>query len=292
MTKLKKLIFFGSGPVGASTLLGLMEAGFEFEAIITKPRPAHHRGEMPVLDLAKSREIPVHTPASKSELSDIFRGGSFVSDLGVVVDYGIIINKSVINYFKFGIINSHFSLLPHWRGADPITFAILSGQDTTGVSLMVIDETLDTGMLLAQKELKIPRGTTTPLLTDQLVDLSNDLLIKTIPKYLDGSVKPYPQYSNIKPSYSRKLTKEDGRIDWNKPAETIEREVRAYSGWPRSFTEIFDKQVIITKARVAKDKSDGALVIKCDGGWLEIQELIAPSGRSASGADFMHGYKR
>jgi methionyl-tRNA formyltransferase len=292
MTKSRPLVFFGSGPVGAATLDDLTEAGFEFEAIITKPCPAHHKGPMPVLDFAKARKIQVYTPVDKKSLSDIFRTTSFTGNLGIVVDYGIIIGSDVINSFKLGIVNSHFSLLPQWRGADPITFAILSGQDTTGVSLMLIDESLDTGSLLAQEELIISKQATAPSLTKQLIGLSSKLLVTTITKYMDGLITPYPQNSNIPPSYSRRLVKEDGRVDWNKPAEVLEHEIRAYLGWPKSLAEIFGKQVIVTKARVVNTESDGALAIQCNPGWLEIQELVAPSGRTMDGADFIRGYKR
>jgi methionyl-tRNA formyltransferase len=292
MKKSRPLVFFGSGPVGAATLTGLIKAGFEFEAIITKPHLAHHKGPMPVLDFAKIRKIPVYTPTDRQNLDKIFRTASFTSRLGIVVDYGIIIGKNVIKSFELGIINSHFSLLPQWRGADPITFAILSGQKTTGVSLMLIEESLDTGPLLVQREVNIPGRATTPDLTDWLIGLSNKLLIETIPKHFGGEVEPYPQNPRVQPSYSRRLTKQDGQINWDKSAEVLEREVRAYLGWPRSFAEIFGKQVVIIKARVAKKESDGALVMKCNLGYLEIQELIAPSGRSMDGAAFIRGYKR
>lgn len=292
MTKLKPLVFFGSGPVGATTLTGLIKKGFEFEAIITKPRLIHHKGPMPVLDFAISHNIPVYTPVNKQSLSDVFHTSSFTSKIGIVVDYGIIISRDVINSFGLGIVNSHFSLLPQWRGADPITFAILSGQDTTGVSLMLIDESLDTGPLLAQQELIISKQATAPSLTKQLIELSNKLLVTTIPKYIDRLIKPYPQNPHIPPSYSRRLVKEDGWVDWNKPSEVLERETRAYLGWPKTVVDMFGKQAVITRARVAKDRSDGALVMKCSSGWLEIQELIAPSGRTMSGADFIRGYKR
>jgi methionyl-tRNA formyltransferase len=292
MTQSKPLVFFGSGPVGAATLAGLTGFGFKFEAIITKPRPAHHKSSMPVLDWAISHNISVFTPIDKAELSDVFRTTSFKSGLGIVVDYGIIIAKSVIDSFELGIINSHFSLLPQWRGADPITFAILSGQETTGVSLMLIDESLDTGNLLAQEKLTISERDIAPDLTKRLISLSNQLLMETIPRYLAGDVKPSPQDTDIEPTYSRQLTKSDGQVDWCKPAEIIEREVRAYLGWPKSSAKIFGRQVVITKSRVAEGEADGTLVIKCTPGWLEIQELIAPSGRTMSGADFIRGYKR
>src|SRR4051812_14202772 len=131
------IVFFGSGPVAAKSLELLAEY-CNVEAVITKPQPEHHKEPFPVLTLAKKRDFKVFTPVGKKELSDLFETKPVTSQLGIVIDYGFIINQDVIDYFPLGIINSHFSLLPEWRGADPITFAILSGQKETGVSLMLI----------------------------------------------------------------------------------------------------------------------------------------------------------
>src|SRR6266567_5455079 len=150
MKKSPTIVFFGSGPVAAATLEGLLAAGLQFEAIITKPRAPGHHGDVPVLELAQKQGLPFFTPQRKDELTELFRNHSFASPIGLVVDYGIIIAKEVIDAFPKGIVNSHFSLLPEWRGADPITFSVLSGQRKTGVSLMLINEKLDEGMLLAQ----------------------------------------------------------------------------------------------------------------------------------------------
>lgn len=286
----KSLIFFGSGPVASFTLAGLADH-FEFEAVITKPRPPHHRGSVPVLELATKLNLKTFTPSNKTELSDLFERTSFASPAGLVVDYGIIIEKPVIDAFPKGIINSHFSLLPQWRGADPITFAILSGQAITGVSLMLINEKLDEGPLLATRKIAIEPEETTPSLTDKLISLSNQMIIENVPGYLAGQTRPYPQPSEPV-SYSRKLTKRDGVIDLSKPASTLEREVRAFAGWPRSRVEIFSHSIIVTGARVASSPDDGDLVLKCTPGYLEIKQLIAPSGRLMSGADFIRGYRR
>jgi methionyl-tRNA formyltransferase len=234
----------------------------------------------------------MHTPQNKAELSKLFKQTSFSSSLGVVVDYGIIIEQSVIDAFPKGILNSHFSLLPEWRGADPITFAVLSGQGETGVSLMLIDEKLDTGLLIAQEPYPLPPTITTPELTKELVALSSAMLIRCIPKYLAGKLKPYLQPDN-KPTYSRRLVKEDGLLDSHKPANRLECEVRAYRGWPKSRLTLFGHDVVVTKARVASAANDGALVVPCaQETYLEIQELIAPSGRTMSGADFLRGYNK
>lgn len=291
MKKLPKIVFFGSGPVACKTLVGLLPH-FEIEAIITKPRAVGYRGSVPVLELAKEKGIATYTPINKQGLTNLFNEHKFSSTTGLVVDYGIIISRSVIDSFKMGIVNSHFSLLPEWRGADPITFSILSGQKETGVSLMVINEKLDEGQLIAQKPLKLTSTVTTPELTDQLITLSNEMLITYLPQYMVGNVSLYPQPQ--KPvTYSRKLTKDDSELDLKKSAAQLQREIRAFAGWPKSRLDIFGHSVIIKKARVASGITDGALVVACgNNSFLEIQELTAPSGRTMSGADFLRGYKR
>lgn len=293
MKQLPTIIFFGSGPVASATLQSLQKASFTLEAIITKPRPPHHHGSVPVLEFAQKNKIAFFTPSNKTELTDLFGTQHFKSPVGLVVDYGIIISQQVIDAFVHGIVNSHFSLLPEWRGADPITFAVLSGQQQTGVSLMLINSKLDEGKLIAQKKINITNDINVIELTKKLIELSNNMLVNYLPKYIQGDIRPYNQPSDRPITYSRKLTKEDGIINWQKPAEQIEREVRAFQGWPKSKAVLFGHNVIITKTRVAQRQHDGALVIPCGNNThLEITELKAPSGRTVSGADFLRGYKK
>ena len=292
MSKSKKVVFFGSGPVAAASL-ALLASDFAIEAVITKPKPSHHRGEVPVLEVAKRLGLPVFAAANKQELDELLAKKPAKSELAILIDFGIIVSRKIIDYFQLGIINSHFSILPEWRGADPITFAVLGGQTTTGVSLMLLVEAMDEGPLLAYGEYEMPADTTTPLLTQELIKLSQALLVETVPKYIAGELQPVAQSKTGREvSYSRKLVKADGMVDFGKPARQIEREVRAYQPWPKSQAKIFDHDVIITRARVAIDKGDGDLVISCQPGWLEVQELTAPSGRTMSGADFLRGYRR
>ncbi|MBI2008829.1 methionyl-tRNA formyltransferase [Candidatus Saccharibacteria bacterium] len=299
MKQSKKLIFFGSGPVAAASLRRLTP-DFSFEAVITKPRPPRHRGPVPVLELAQQLKLPVYTAANKTGLDELFDSRKFESKAAILIDFGIIISQKVIDSFPLGIINSHFSILPEWRGADPITFAVLSGQKQTGVSLMLLVEKMDEGPLLAYARCDMPAGITTPRLTDVLIKLSHVLLVSTLPKYFNGQLQPFPQtVTKHEVSYSRKLVKEDGVIDFKKPVKVLEREVRAYAGWPKSQAKIFGYDVIITKARVASGQNDGDLVMQCGArlpagrqGWLEILQLKAPSGRTMSGKDFLHGYKK
>lgn len=288
----KTVVFFGSGPV-AEASLRFIAAHFEIEAVVTKPVT-----EKAMASACSGK--PTHTVNTKQELTALMATRRFQSQLGIIVDFGIIVEKPVIDYFKLGIVNSHFSLLPEWRGADPITFAILSGQPKTGVSLMLIVEKLDEGDLIAQEELAIAAGATTPSLTQQLVKLSGSMLVKYIPRYVAGGLKPYPQPHPEQATYSRKLTKEDGTINWGKPALQIEREIRAFTGWPKSRTTLAGKEVIITKAKVVDAppgkpgtvRVDGKrLLVRCGKQALLIEQLKPVGKNEMSGEAFIAGHR-
>lgn len=300
----KTIVFFGSGPVAAQSL-ELLHKNFAIEAVVTKPRPAHHRGSVPVVETAEKLGLTVFNTANKAELSELFAKSPVKSQVGIVIDYGIIINQDVIDYFPFGIVNSHFSLLPQWRGADPITFSILSGQQKTGVSLMLIVEKMDEGPLLAQAEYNLSVSVTTPQLTEDLVNLSDEVLQEILPLYLDTKVDPAPQLeasilADKTPTYSRKLTKDDGIIDWNKPAAQLEREIRAFIEWPRSRTTLAGKDVVLTKASVVEGSpatpgtveiQDKKVIVSCGEQALQIEKL-KPAGKPEMTAEaFLAGYK-
>ena len=249
----KTVVFFGSGPVAAASLRKLHK-DFDIEAVITKPRAPHHKGPVPVIELAEELGLKLITVESKRALDEALSINSLKSDVAILIDFGIIVSQTVIDYFKFGIINSHFSILPEWRGADPITFAILSGQKSTGVSLMLLVEKMDEGPILAQEEFIIPENYDTPQLTKALIDLSHQLLIKYVPQYLNNDLIPYSQDTiNKKISYSRKIVSSDSKLDFHKSANELEREIRAFLGWPGSKTEIGSKEVIITKAHIENE---------------------------------------
>lgn len=302
---MNRIVFFGSGPVAAKSL-ELLAQDFEIEAVITKPKPTHHRGEFPVISVAEILGLKILTVTSRRELDDLFATKPVTSELGVVIDFGLIISQEVIDYFPLGIVNSHFSLLPEWRGADPITFSILSGQEQTGISLMLITAGLDEGPLLAQAPYAVPVDTTTPELTEELVDLSHKALVQILPIYMNGTIMPAPQEQvtiagSKEPSFSRKLTKEDGIIDWNKPAEQLEREIRAFIEWPKSSTKLGSVPVIITKAVVTKmpeqpkpgelsiEKS--RLLVGTGQDWLEIISLKPEGKKEMPIQAFLAGYR-
>jgi methionyl-tRNA formyltransferase len=288
-----KIVFFGSGPVAAKSLELLLQ-DFEVEAVITKPTTER---EMK----AAGGDAPLYSVSNKAELDTLIDQNSFESEVGILIDFGIMVSQKVIDSFPLGIINSHFSILPQWRGADPINFAILSGQEVTGVSLMLLVEAMDEGPLLTYSTYKLGADTDSTKLTNDLVHISYDMLKRTVPQYLAGEVVTGDQSQTKYPvSYSRKLTKEDGILDFNKSAKELEAEVRAFIQWPKSRTELAGKDVVITKASVnttlkgtigevfkTEDKKIG---IYTKQGAFIIEEL-KPAGKNAMAAHaFLAGY--
>ncbi len=298
-----RIVFFGSGPVAARSL-ELLSTHCDIEAVVTKPQPAHHKEPFPVLVVAERLGLTTFTPYGKKELSELFATKPVSSPLGIVIDYGFIINQDVIDYFPLGIVNSHFSLLPEWRGADPITFAILSGQKETGISLMLITAGMDEGPILAHAPFVIPDGMTTPELTEELITLSDWTLQDILPGYTSGQVMAAPQEAAALPdhtaiTYSRKLTKQDGVLDFTKPAGQLEREIRAFSEWPKSRTVLAGKDAIITQAQVMGTDfgkpgdiaaREGQIIIQCNPGCLRVDKLKPAGKAEMPAAAFLAGY--
>lgn len=290
----KTVLFFGSGPVAARSL-ALLKQHVAVEAVITKPTTLN---EMSLV----AGDSPVFTVSNRQELDTVIQDHAFMSKVGVLIDFGIIVSQLVIDSFERGIINSHFSLLPEWRGADPITFSILSGQQKTGVSLMLLVEKMDEGPILAFGELPIANQTASEL-TEQLVQLSDKLLQKHLLAYIDNGSELIEQDSlssryGRAPSYSRKLTKADGVIDWQKSAEQVAREIRAFHDWPKSRTILANKDVIITAAHVVDiSGAPGALtvdqkqlIIACIEKSLSVDTLKPAGKREMTAAEFLAGY--
>jgi methionyl-tRNA formyltransferase len=297
--KSKTVVFFGSGPLAAKSL-ELLTKDFEIEAVITKSTAPGHKGKVPVLDLTKKLGIKTYSIDSRMQLDDLIKDVNFISQVGILIDFGIIVSQKVIDYFEMGIINSHFSILPQWRGADPISFSLLSGQKTTGVSLMLLVEAMDEGPLLGYSEITIEPTLTNPSLSEKLVEVSHSLIKDIVPLYLDGNATPQPQSvtgKNI--SYSRKLTKSDGLIDWTKPADKIEREIRTFIEWPKSHAKIGNVEVIITSAHVSPTintrsgefrTKNSQLFIQCGEDSLSIDKLKPAGKPEMTISAFLAGY--
>jgi methionyl-tRNA formyltransferase len=304
MTKISEpIVFFGSGPVAAESLR-LLAKHCTIEAVVTKPRAAHHKGDVPVITLAEELGLTLLTATNKRTLDELFNAKPVKSRLAVLIDFGIIVSQSVIDYFPLGIINSHFSLLPEWRGADPITFSLLSGQKRTGVSLMLLTAGMDEGPLLGQADYEIATGSTITTLTADLIELSNQQLKILLPLYIEGQAVPADQLTatisnSTVPTYSRKLTKADGAIDWGKSAEVLEREVRAYLEWPKSRANFGGLEVVITEAHVIQHNNapgsreiiDKMAVVNCAEKALAIDKLKPAGKQEMTGQAFLAGYK-
>jgi methionyl-tRNA formyltransferase len=296
MNKSKTLVFFGnerlsSGfrPTGA-TLQRLIEHGYIVKAVVANHEASHTRNArgLEIEAVAKEHNIPMLLPKRPADIKDVLSAYGAVA--GVLVAYGRIISQEIIDIFPAGILNIHPSLLPKYRGPTPIEQAMLDGAKTTGVSVMKLVRAMDAGPVYAQKEITLTGTETKQDLTQKLLDLGTELLLDVLPATIAGSVQPKEQ-DESQSTYTSLIHKSDGTFDTSKPAEQLEREVRAYETWPKSRTELFGHQVIVTKAREAQAKEDGTLVLACSPGWLEIVELIAPSGKRMTGADFVRGYK-
>lgn len=291
-----KLLFFGNERLatGVSTtapvLRSLVNAGYDIEAVIASHTDgvSRQKRDLEIGPVAHAYHIPVIL-LGKIDLAEKIR--KHRTDAAVLVAFGKIIPQSIIDMFPKGIINVHPSLLPALRGSTPIETAILEGLPQTGVSLMKLSAEMDAGPVYAHKSFALEGSETKTGLAEKLNQLGAELLVEHLDVILDGSLKPRPQEEG-QATYTRLLTKNDGLIDFSQPADVIERQVRAFQGWPKSRAKISGHETVITKARLARDEADGNLVIECRPGYLEVLELTAPSGRTMSGAEFIRGYRK
>lgn len=298
----KKIVFFGTSKFAIPALEALIGAGYEVAAVVTQPdRPAGRKQEplpSPVKQVALKLGLKVVQPQnldSKFQVRD--------SDLFIVASYGEIIPKTILDLPKFGVLNIHPSLLPKHRGPSPIQAAILSGDRETGVSIIKLDEEMDHGPILAKSKFQITDSKIEfKNLHDQLAKLGTDLLIETLPKCLAGKLQPIPQ-DHAKATFTKIITKSDGRIDWKKPAKEIDRMVRAYHLWPVAWTMLDGRRLKIysstslplTNGAAAQmagevETSTDKLFVSTGGGFLEIVSLQLEGGKRLTAADFLRGH--
>jgi methionyl-tRNA formyltransferase len=236
-----RIVFFGTPSFAITTLQELLKGPDKLVGVVTQPDREKGRGRKvvisPVKELALRHDlIPLQPEKAKEEaFQEILKG--LRPDLMVVVAYGQILPRSVLDIPKYGAVNVHASLLPKYRGAAPIAWAILNGEKMTGVTTMVMDEGMDTGDILLQTETPIGDGETCETLHDRLASLGAQLLSETLEKMKAGTIRPIPQ-DHSKATYAPPLNKEDGHLDWKKEAEEIDRQVRAFNPWPGAFTKL------------------------------------------------------
>jgi methionyl-tRNA formyltransferase len=233
------IIFMGTPQFALPTLKSLLDSSYEVVAVYTQPdKPSGRKRQLipsPVKALALNHQIPVMQPKTFKSPEAVAELADFHPDLIVLAAFGLILPLTVLSLPKFGCLNVHPSLLPQHRGPSPIASALLCGDEVTGVSIMLMDAGMDTGPILAQRETPILPEDNTATLTAKLARLGDDLLMDTLPSWLEGKIEPQPQ-NESKISYSKLITSEDGRINWHLPAMEIWRKVRAYNPWPSCYT--------------------------------------------------------
>src|SRR5687767_7222239 len=234
-----RVVFMGS-PDFALPSLRMLTQHYQVIGVVTQPDRASGRGRgikmPPVKTLALELGIPVMQPEKLRTLEAMEQLRMWNPDLIVVAAFGQILKKDVLGLPRFGCVNVHASLLPRWRGAAPINAAILHGDEETGVTIMKMDVGLDTGPMLAQRAIPLTREDTAGYVTAMLSHIGAELLIKTLPDYLSGKIQPVPQQEEGA-TYAPMLKKEEGRLDFARPAEELERRVRAFNPRPGAFID-------------------------------------------------------
>lgn len=296
MTKSSKLIFFGTETFSLPSLKALIGAGYNIAAIVTKPDSRRGRGKKPFIHPIKQFGIDHHIPVWQPE-----KVGDIEADLAalkptaaILVAYGKIIPTRILNVFEpVGIINLHPSALPRYRGPSPIEAAIINGDSTTAVSIMKLDAGMDTGPIYGQKSVTLSGHETKPALSERLAQVGAAYLLELLPAIISGDLKASPQQiSDV--SVTSLISKADGQLDpLTDDAYVLERKVRAYQGYPKAHLIINGIDVIITSAKVTSQPNTNQLNVPCaKKTYLLVKELVAPSGRTMSGEDFVRGYLR
>jgi methionyl-tRNA formyltransferase len=290
---LERLLFLGTPRFAVPTLEKMAAAGYKPLLVISQPdRPKgrqHVPAPPPVKEAALRLGLPVFQPERIRQPEVQARLAELKPDAMVVVGYGQIIPQSVIDIPPCGIINVHASLLPKYRGAAPIQWAIVNGETRTGVTTMRIDAGLDTGDMLLQAETEIGPDETAIELGERLAAMGAGLLLETLRAIGASSITPRKQ-DDAQATRAPILKKDDGRIDWARPAAGIHNRVRGLVPWPGAYTQFRGRMLHIWKSRVAV--SAGGLAVRCgDGTALELLEVQLEGGKKMSGEAFRHGHR-
>ncbi len=297
-----RTVFMGTPEFALPTFQGLIEAGVNLCGVFTQPDRPRGRGKQlappPVKELALKHHIPIFQPEKLRDPVAVEQLRKLQPDLIVVVAYGQILPKSVLEIPRFGCINVHASLLPRYRGAAPINKAIVDGEQVTGVTTMLMDVGLDTGDMLIKRATEIGDEETAGELHDRLSLLGREAMEETLRRLCDGTLRPEPQ-ENTQSSYAAMMKKEDGRIDWRCSAKSIHNLVRGLSPWPGAFT-LWNGQMLKLGRTLAEEglaaepgtvlsaDTDG-VCIACGQGVLRVRELQLAGKKKLPAGDFLRG---
>lgn len=302
MTTPLRIIFAGTPDFAACHLQALLTGPHQVVAVYTQPDRPAGRGQKlqpsPVKQLALQHDIPVYQPKSLKKAAAQQQLAALDADLMVVVAYGLILPKAVLDMPRLGCINVHGSLLPRWRGAAPIQRALWAGDSETGITIMQMDEGLDTGAMLSKVSCPILASDTSASLYQKLAQLGPQALLAAVadlPALQQQAEAQNEQLAN----YAEKLSKDEARLDFNKDAAALEREIRAFNPWPVSYLELPQGTVKVWQAQVASSLSGpvGSILkadktgiyIGCQQQVLQITQLQPPGKKPMSAADFLNG---
>ncbi|HVQ29995.1 MAG TPA: methionyl-tRNA formyltransferase [Vicinamibacteria bacterium] len=300
-----RLVFLGTGEFAVPSFEAVLEAGHDVAALVTQPDREKGRGQKvvppPIKPVAEARGVPVLQPRRIREEAAVAALRDLRPDVLVVVAYGQILPKAVLDAAPRGAVNVHGSLLPRWRGAAPIQWAIASGDAETGVTTMLLDVGLDTGPILLARATLIGPEETTPELSARLAASGAELLTSTLRGLEDGSIVPRPQ-DDAQATAARILTKDDGRLDWRLPAASLACRVRGFHPWPGTFALFQGRALKVLRARAEHGGADdppagsvvavdaNGVVVACGGGsHLRLLELQPESRKAMSATAFAQG---
>ena len=301
-----KVIFMGTPDFSVPVLQGLIDSKeHEVTAVVTQPdKPRGRSGKLvftPVKQLAVEYGIPVYTPKRVKDPEFVKELSRIPCDVIVVIAFGQILSKEILDLPKYGCINVHASLLPRWRGAAPMQWAIIAGDETTGITTMQMDVGLDTGDMLLTKEVPISPNETGESLHDKMAVLGSELLLETLRQAEEGTLHPIPQ-NDEDSTYAKMLTTETGKIDWNLDAAQIERYVRGLNSWPSAYSGYKGKTLKIWCAEVLPEVTEerpGTVVsvekdsftVQTGNGCLRILELQLEGKKRMDAGSFLRGVK-
>ena len=298
-----RLIFAGTPAFAAVVLEALLHSAHQVELVLTQPdRPAGRGMKMvssEVKRLALKHGLSVLQPATLRDAEVVNSVAALGADAMIVAAYGLILPPEILGVFKYGCINIHASLLPRWRGAAPIQQALLAGDIETGVSIMRMEEGLDTGPVFTIERIRIESRDTSSTLHDKLAALGAQSIVRALAGIESGGLHAEPQ-SDVGITYAHKITREQARIDWKLPAVELDRAVRAFNPFPAAFS-YFDEQVVkIWDAKVASGSSaepgeivavsDAGIVVACGSGALCLTRLQRSGGKQLPVAEFLRGF--
>ncbi|MBL0942203.1 MAG: methionyl-tRNA formyltransferase [Alphaproteobacteria bacterium] len=294
------LIFMGTPDFAVPTLAAIYNAGHKILRVYTQPpRPAGRGHQMhlsAVHQYALKHQLQVSTPVCLKSTEEREKFSALKADVAIVAAYGLLLPLPLLQAPRFGCLNVHGSLLPRWRGAAPIHRAILEGDTQTGITIMQMEQGLDTGPIIMQDSIPIDDQATSSQIHDQLANLGAQLMLQTLENLQTASLKTIPQPS-VGISYAKKLERSEGRIYWQDTAETLERKVRALNPWPGVWFEYQNARIKILKAQIAENPQNAApgtildknFTVACGQDALKLLEIQKAGGRILEGQAFLNG---